>query len=51
MRLTNAAEYRLKAAQCEAEAKRCKDLGAKKALEDEAREWRIMAEQAERHSW
>ncbi len=51
MRLNNAAQYRLKAAQCEEAAKRCSDAKDKKTLEDEASEWRLLAEQAERRGW
>jgi len=48
---SKAEEYRAKAAQCEKMAERHKDTQFREQYLELARQWRAMAEQAERQSW
>jgi hypothetical protein len=49
--MTTAEEYRQRAEHAEQRAKQMRDLEAKRIFEEIARQWRTMAEQAERHGW
>jgi hypothetical protein len=49
--MTRAEEYRLRAKEAEEQANKVRDPGARQGFLDIARQWREMAEQAERHGW
>jgi hypothetical protein len=49
--MSKADEYRRRAEDCETNAARSRDPEAKRALEEAARRWRLMAEQAERYGF
>jgi hypothetical protein len=49
--MTRAEEYRLRAKEAEDQANKVRDSGAKQGFLDIARQWREMAEQAERQGW
>jgi hypothetical protein len=42
-------EYRARAVECEQTAKNCKDPEAKRQFEEAAREWRYMADLAQKY--
>jgi|ERR1700674_2374927 len=46
-----AADYQARAAECEVRAGEARDPEVKRQLVDLARQWRLMAEQAERQEW
>jgi hypothetical protein len=46
-----AADYRLRAERAEQMATECRDPEARRSYEEIARNWREMAEQAERRGW
>jgi hypothetical protein len=49
--MTRAEEYRQRADEAERRAKQVRDPEAKRAFDEIARQWRVMAEQVERHGW
>ena len=49
--MTRAEEYRLRAKEAEEQANKVRDPSAKQGFLDIARQWREMAEQADRHGW
>jgi hypothetical protein len=50
-RMTRAEDYRQRADEAERRAKQVRDPEAKRAFDEIARQWRVMAEQVERHRW
>jgi hypothetical protein len=44
-------DYRARAVECELKAEEARDLEVRRQLIDLARQWRLLAEQAERHGW
>jgi len=49
--MSRAEQYSERAKEAEELSKQAKDIVAKRTYEDIARQWREMAEQAERHGW
>jgi hypothetical protein len=49
--MTRAEEYRERAKEAEKQANKTRDPSAKEGFQDIARQWRELAEQAERHGW
>jgi hypothetical protein len=49
--MTKAEEYRKRAKEAEEQASKVRDHAAKQGFLDIARQWRELAEQAERHGW
>jgi hypothetical protein len=48
---TKAEQYRARAVECEERADETRTREAKEAFAEAARQWLIMAKQAERHGW
>jgi hypothetical protein len=49
--MSKADDYRRRAEECKTSAARARDPKVKRALEEAARRWRLMAEQAERYGF
>jgi hypothetical protein len=49
--MTQAANFRAKAGECETNAQQAKDAEAKRLLREAAEQWLLMVAHAERHGW
>jgi len=49
--MTGAEQYRLRAKEAEQQANKVSDRSVKQSFLDIARQWRELADQAERHGW